>query len=229
MAITAVNLTQFNSDTDATSYATSSISPGANKLILATVTSSKGSTPDVPTLSGNGLTWVQITTNNYDNTGTQRTMTMFRALGSSPTSGAVTASFAGTQTACTIIIDEISGIDTSGTNGSGAIVQSATNAEASMASSTFTVTLAAFSSVNNATYGAFSNGDATTPSAGTGFTLIGAAASTTPIIRSMSEFQAANDTTVTFNAAAGNTAGGIAIEIKAASVATVNSNFFAFM
>lgn len=222
--VSTTNLTQFNSDTDDTSYATASITPSADKLIIAIVTSSKGSAPDVPTLAGCNLTWVQIATNNYDSTGTQRTMTMFRALGSSPTSGAVTATFAGTQTACTIIIDEITNADTSGTNGSGAIVQSATNAEASMASATFTVTLAAFSNTNNATYGAFSNGDSTTPTAGTSFTGIGAAATTTPIIKSMSEFQAANDTTVTFEAAAGNTAGGIAIEIKAKTIFTEDIN-----
>lgn len=224
LTVSAANLTQFNSDTDDTSYTTASITPSADKLIIATVISSKGSAPDVPTLAGCGLTWVQIDTNNYDSVGTQRTMTMFRAMGSSPTSGAVTATFAGTQTACTIIIDEITNADTSGTNGSGAVVQSAKNAEASMASATFTVTLAAFANTNNATYGAFANGDATTPTAGTGFTGTGAAATTTPSITSMTEFQAANDTTVTFNAAAGNTAGGIAIEIKAKNIFTEDIN-----
>lgn len=224
-AISATNLTSFSSDTDATSYATSSISPSANKPILATVTSSKATTPDTPTLSGNGLTWVQIDTNNFDTVGTQRTITMFRAMGTSPTSGAVTASFAGTQTACVIIIDELSGTDTSGTNGSGAIVQSAKNAEASQAANTFTVTLAAFSSTNNATYGSASNGDTANFTAGTGFTSIGSASSATPIVRTLSEFRSDNDTTVDFGGSVGYTSGGIAVEIKAQATTTPSAVF----
>lgn len=216
--ISAVNLTQFQSSTDATSYATTSITPAANKLIIATVTSSKGTTPNTPTLSGNGLTWVQILTNNFDTVGTQRTITMFRAMGSSPTSGAVTADFGGaTQTACTIIVDEFTGADTSGTNGSGAIVQSAQNAEASQAAATFTVTLGAFGSTNNATYGVASNGDTANFTAGTGFASVGGVSSTTPIINTLSEFRNDNDTTVDFGGAIGYTSGGIAIEIKPAN------------
>lgn len=216
--IRASNLTSYLSDTDATSYTTSSISPTSNCLIIASVTSSKGSTPDTPTLSGNGLTWVQIATNNFDSAGTQRTLTLFRAMGSSPSSGAVTADFGGaTQTACTIVINEFSGVDISGTNGSGAVVQYATNAEASQAANTFTVTLGAFGSSKNGTFGVASNGDASNFTVGTGFTSIGSSITTTPVINTLAEFRNDNDTTVTFEGAIGYSSGGIAIEIKSAS------------
>lgn len=226
MAVSGTNLTSFQSSTDATSYATASITPTANYLVLASVSSSKATTPDTPTLSGNNLTWVQIATNNFDTAGTQRTVTLFRALGPSPTAGALTASFGGnTQTACTITVDQFSGADTGGTNGSGAIVQSATNAEASQAAATFTITLAAFSSANNATYGTATNGDAVNFTAGTGFTGLGASGSATPLINTFSEWRSDNDTTVTFGGAIGYSSGGIAVEIKANPISATNLTF----
>ena len=225
MAISATNLTQFNSNTDANSYATASISPTTNRLIIATVTSSKSGTPDTPTLSGNGLTWVQFNQIAYDTVGTQRASTFFRAMGSSPTPGAVTADFGGvTQTACVIIIDEFSDVDTSGTNGSGAIVQSVTGTEYSL--DTLTITLGSFSSANNATYGVVSNGDSGNYTAGTGFTQVGASGSTTPLINTMSQFRSDNDTSVTFAGTALWTMGGIAIEIKAAPISATNLTSF---
>ena len=125
--VVGTNLTSFQDSTDATSYATASITPTANYLVLASVTSSKSGTPDTPTLSGNSLTWVQYNQIAYDTSGTQRTTTFFRAMGASPSAGALTADFGGaTQTACVIVVDQFSGVDTSGTNGSGAIVQSVT-------------------------------------------------------------------------------------------------------
>ncbi len=224
MAVSGTNLTSFQSSTDATSYATASITPTANYLVLASVSSSKATTPDTPTLSGNGLTWVQIATNNFDTAGTQRTVTLFRALGASPSAGALTASFGGnTQLSCTITVDQFSGVDTSGTNGSGAIVQSATNAEASQAAATFTVTLAAFSDTNNATYGTATNGDSSNFTVGTGFTSLGASGSATPLVNTFSEWRADNDTTVTFGGAIGYSSGGIGVEIAAAVVASTNT------
>jgi len=45
-------------------------------------------------------------------------------MGSSPTNGALTITFANAMTACAWAWNEVSGMDTSGTNGSGAFVQS---------------------------------------------------------------------------------------------------------
>ena len=93
MAISAINLTSGSDVIAGTSATTESISPGANKLILASVSSRRNDSVDplAPSLSGNGLTWVQVNSIVYDTTSTsRRTITTFRAMGSSPSSGAVT-------------------------------------------------------------------------------------------------------------------------------------------
>ncbi len=130
MAISISNVIANNNSTGVSSATTASITPGSNNLMLATVSSRTTITtnPNVPTLTGNGLTWVQIATINWDSDSSSRkATTLFRALGASPSSGAVTIDFAGqTQGQIYWIIDEVTGMDTSGTNGSGAIVQSAT-------------------------------------------------------------------------------------------------------
>ena len=121
-----------SSTTDATSYSTSgSYDPTDNSLVLACVVNSKASSPDIPTFSGNGLTWVQVSTRVFGGSSTHR-QTVFRAMGASPTSTAGTADFAGaTQTGCIIKVIEYANAETSGSNGSGAIVQASTNAATS--------------------------------------------------------------------------------------------------
>lgn len=172
-AIYVSSLTSSSSTTDATSYATSSITPSANCLVLATVQSriGSGTPPNTPTATGNGLTWVTVNSvvpSNANN----RKVTVLRAMGSSPSSGAVTFDFNGqTQTHAVWSIAQFCGVDTSGTNGSGAIVQSST-AESSATGTTATVTLSSISDSSNATYGAsvhFINND-TVP--GSGYTEI---------------------------------------------------------
>lgn len=228
MAITASNLISgSDSGAAASSFTTASITPSANKLILLSVTARRGDStqPVAPTVTGNGLTWVEIAEIYWDTTSTSRKSTfLFRAMGASPSSGAVTMDF-GTQSINlpNWIVDEITGMDTSGTNGSGAIVQSATNKNE--AGATLTVTLAAFSSANNATYGSF-GGDSfgAGSSVGTGYTQLGSTDGATTTA-GVTEFRSDNDTSVdvTFSTAS---LGGIAIEIKAAS--TTTGNFFAF-
>src|SRR3990167_11448563 len=123
-ALSPTNLTAGGSNTAATSYTTASITPSANALILASVESNADpDAPNTPTLTGNGLTWVEVVTR-LD--GTAR-MTLFRAMGSAPSAGAITIDFAGQSQAngSTWIVTEFSGADTSGTNGSAAVIQGA--------------------------------------------------------------------------------------------------------
>src|SRR5438445_13665056 len=66
-----------------------------NMLILAWIVNTNNQTPDVPTLSGNGLTWVVASTAVW-NAGKPTFLdriTLFRAMGASPTAGSVTISF----------------------------------------------------------------------------------------------------------------------------------------
>ena len=109
------------------------------------------------------------------------------------------------------------GVDTSGTNGSGAIVQ---NAEGSGNSGTALATLAAFGGAGNVTYGCIGKaGGANAVTPGANFVEIHDTASTTPAYRVFSEWFDGQDTTVdgTFTSTVW---GCIAVEIKVAAAGT---------
>ena len=221
MAIVGTNLTSGANDSGTDSESTASISPTGNSLILAAVSSRRGdtTTPAAPTVSGNGLTWVQINTIAYDeSSSSQRRLTVFRALGASPSTGTITFTFPGNQTDVAWSIDEFSGVDTSGTNGSGAIVQSAVNEDEAASSNSLTVTLSAFGSANNATYGTFATSGVQTPTAGTGFAIL-ANATINARQQTITEWRNDNDRSVDISFPLDEQMGGIAIEIKAAVAA----------
>lgn len=157
MAVSGSLLTADFDDTDTTSWATASISPGANKLILAAVVTTRtGASTTVVSASGCGLTWVAVGTPlQFDTESTPRSrLSLFRAMGASPSAGAVTFSTgANSHTGARWIVSEYDGVDTSGADGSGAIVQSVTNPGRA---GTPSVTLAAFGDVGNGAYAAFS-------------------------------------------------------------------------
>jgi len=216
MAITAVNLTSGGSDTGATSYTTASISPGANKLDIVSVTSNGPATVATPTVSGASGTWTQISTV-VDSTNVRRT-TLFRDLSASPGSGILTLSFgAQTQVKANWSVDEFDGVDTSGTHGSGAIVQAVSTAFASAARTGVTVTLAAFGSSNNAAFGCVRNGLTGAITVGSGFTSLSSV--TTATIAATAEWEL-NNTAVSWTWATQTTVSVAAtIEIKAATAA----------
>lgn len=220
MAVSVVNKTT-GTDVDGNSTAaTASVTPGSNKLSLLTVSSRTAisTDPNQPTATGNGLTWVVVNSIVWDTTSSSRKrITVLRAMGASPSAGAVSIDFAAqNQTDVVWSVDEFDGIDTSGTNGSGAIVQSATNKDESITAAILTVTLAAFSDGNNASFGGFCSDVAGTVSAaGTGFTLSGTAGGNNPL---GTEFRIDNDTTVDLTFSGNGMMGGIAIELKAAAV-----------
>ena len=153
--ISATGLTSDRSSTSATSYVTASISPGGSRLILAWVANrSAPEAGSTPTLSGNGITWIEVATVSLLSGTTSYRTTLFRGMVASPSTGAVTIDFGvDTQQACGWAIGEWNGVDTSGTNGSGAIVQSGTVSNAA-ANTGMTVTLAAFGhALNGVAYG----------------------------------------------------------------------------
>lgn len=229
MALTFATTLDSSSETDATSYSTASVTPSANKLQLLAVATRHGSaTPNTPTASGNSLTWVAIDNSHFDTSGSQRKITLFRAMGSSPTSGAITIDFAGqTQTGAVWALIEVTGMDTSGTNGSGAIVQSKTNQDTTGTATGLTITFdSAISSTDNAVFGTFGIGDGNiSMNPGTGFTEltdrnVGAEAN----VRLSTQYDAAGaDTTCdnTLSGGDGNSEmGGIAVEIKIATASS---------
>lgn len=192
MPVTATVLTNDKSEVSGSSKTTASISPTANRLILCAVSSNHASTlPNEPTVSGCSLTWVKIDSNS----GGTRRITLFRALGASPTTGTLTISFGGqNQANVHWAVVECANVDTSGTNGSGAVRQSALGTGSGTHTST-TATLAAFGNANNATFGCFEHPSGTAVTEGSGFTEL-SETTTSSAITLQTEFKNSNDTSV---------------------------------
>ncbi len=216
-SIVGSTLVTGSSASAATSFTTASISPSANNLILIAVRSNGSGVPrNTPTITGAGLTWVLITTTVVNTTNTGK-ISLLRALSASPSSGTLTIDFGGqTQDECHWNISQFSNVDISGTNGSGALVQS--NASNSGTSSTgpFQTTLSAFSSTLNATYGFLGTdggsnvSESATP--GSGFTQLGNDNSNNRLL--LTEWRNDNATTVNFSITNATRWGVIAMEIK---------------
>ena len=219
MAITAANLTSGGTTTNATSFATASVSPGANRLILVAVDCTPDSGAAAPTVTGNGLTYVLIDGGEYGGPGAGRDVWLFRAMGASPSAGAITINFgAVSQASINWSVDEFDGVDTSGTNGSGAIVQSVKTLPAANAVG-IAITLAAFGSTNNFAYMACSHGANETWTVGSGFTALANRSIGSPSLGFLTEYQQ-NDNICDASYATSTTRGGVAVEIKAASGVT---------
>jgi hypothetical protein len=105
------------------SYSTASRSPSANTLqLLGVVTTAPAGDAVQPTVSGCGLTWVPVRQQLVVFTNVQ--ITVFRAYGASPSTGALTIDFGGTnQSDCLWIWCEASDVDASQANGAAAIVK----------------------------------------------------------------------------------------------------------
>ncbi len=164
MAITEANLASGTASSVA-SAASASITPTGNRLVLLAVASRIASgTPNQPTASGNGLTWVAVASLGVAGSLNTR-ITVFRAMGASPSTGAVTIDFGGqSQTRIEWSIVEFGNVTTAGSNGSGAVVQSNT-ADSGTAQTAVSLALAAFLSSTNRPYCAIAHNTAegTTP------------------------------------------------------------------
>ena len=206
MPVIATNLTS-----GANTGPTDSISPAANQLIIVAIRNAVSSgTPNVPTVSGCNLTWTQIATR-HAGANTLNRITFFRGLGSNPTPGALTFDFAGQTQAqgWNWSVDQFENIDTGGTNGADAVVQSASN---DANTSNLTVTLGAFGHTDNATYGFAYQNAYNTVSPGTGFTQLGSTSGGNG--QALAIFANSNKTSVAFNATGSSFYIGMAIEIK---------------
>lgn len=220
MANTPTNLTSGSDEDGGSTATTASITPTANALVLLSVMSRTGITtdPNQPTATGNGLTWVAVNSVVYDNTSSSRKrLTLFRALGASPTSGAISIDFGGqAQTNVIWAVDQITAIDASGTNGSAAVVQSAVNSEPTGDGGLLTITLAAFGNFKNTTYGVWTGDEVSgTLSAEAGYTELYISQNISSQ-KYLTDWKGSNDTTpsATFPDFSGSSTGGIAIELK---------------
>jgi hypothetical protein len=200
------------SGTASTTAVTASVSPTANAVVYAVFQSSLASEPDSPSsVTGNGLTYVQEEAVSWHNEGDRR-MTVFRALGASPSAGALTATWAESQTSFVWQVIQCTGVDTGGTSGSSATVQSVTTT--ATAAVTITNTLAALgaaTSVNLSFVGLQINSSVTPDGdfVELADTAIGTGAQT------LESEWATNQTEVTATFASAN-AGAISLEVKIA-------------
>jgi hypothetical protein len=142
MTFRGIGQTNTTANVDSYTLATSN-APIANALCIVAVISSKASAPNTPTLAGYGMTWYMIAETNFNTLGSPKSkLTLFRSMtNDNPTSDALVASFGANQTGCSMRAVQFSGVDTSGTLGSNAIVQFAVNGADATANAN--VTLAA--------------------------------------------------------------------------------------
>lgn len=226
-AVSASLLTAGLENTNGTTASTASITPGSNKLVLACIRTRRVGAITDPAVTGNGLTWVKVAGVDFATIASvTQHLYVYRAMGASPTSGAVTidASAAGSQTSYSWSIVELSGTDTTGTNGSGAVVQSATTR--TDANTTLAPALAAFGSASNATFGCFGGGSNNAITEEGGWTELSDAGNDdggVDIYRLQTQFLATNDTSpsATWTSMA---AGAIGVEVKAAAVAATSQS-----
>jgi len=204
---------------------TASISPSANRLILVTVhayISTGSAQPGTPTVTGNGITYALVGSQDVDNSGTDRaTIFVFRGMAAAPSAGAVTISFApATMTRIQWSIDQSdANVDTSGTNGSGAIVQTTGVTTASGATSASVNYPSAMTSGNSGYSGwGHQVQEAKTPRAG--WTEL-ADVTTVTLAAVETQYIAGTDTAGSVSWASGSRGGGIIVEIAAATSAAI--------
>lgn len=220
MTISITNKDQFNSNTNnQPTFVSNSWTPTAGRLAIVTyqtTVSSSGSRTF--TLSGNGITWSQVDSFRWIDTGsgTRYWLTVWVGLtGGSPSAGAVTATNSANTNGGLIIIDEVSGADVSGT-ALDAIIQSVRGSihTTSGSDTSATISLASLAGVDSASYGAMAHTlSSGTTTQGSGYTLLGSTGVSTPG-RIITEYKAAGSTTVDFSWSDAGRGSGLAMEIK---------------
>lgn len=210
MALTCTLIEAGNDVTSTAIVATGSHTPGANKLQRLRVYTADFTAPSAPTVTGCGLTWVQMATPQA--IPGNANITEFRAMGPSPTTGVLTIDTHGGNPACCYWSwAEWDGTDISGTNGSGAIRQCVPG----VANGTgLSITLAALLP-GSASEGSFANrsGDPTT--FGAGYTELSDQSGASGVSSGLqTQYKIAGSTTVDCSGLSGGTdVGGFAVEI----------------
>lgn len=167
MPITVSNLGNSFTQAVQSSFTTGSISPVAYALIVLTVSSNANAglagTPS--SVSGGGVTWTLINSTNTSHTA----LAMYRALSSSPGSGAITVNYSSNQNNFYWSVNQFKNVDLSGSNGAGAVVQSQVHTTNGTTSGD-TVTLSTLQSGENVAHGSIMNSGATAITKGSNFT-----------------------------------------------------------
>lgn len=121
VAVAAASLVTYNSvSTVATAFTTGAYTPTANALVLAFVYTT--SAPVISSVTGNGLTWKLVNRSSTAAGGLR--VAVYRSMGASPTNTGLSVNISAPSAAGIIIhVQEYTGVNTGGTNGSAAIVQ----------------------------------------------------------------------------------------------------------
>lgn len=197
----------------------------ANQLYIAFVFSRDGDAAELPTsVIGTAVSFTQIATVIYNTTVTGFSrLTVYRYMGTVNQTETVTITWPETQTVCGFSVKKATGIDLSGTNGSGAIVQSATiNSDATSDPS---ITMSALTGGRNSVLAGFSNDNTSfggTPESG--WTALDEGAFSNLTIYSQYR-HLTTDNTPTVTAASSDWAG-IAIEIKSVARRRIIIDYF---
>ncbi len=216
---TPINQTLLTSGHDVNNvkvYTTGSIAPAPNALVtVAVLTHQSSAAAPSPTLTGGGMAaWDVVTTIAYNGATPLDRVTLYRAMSAAPGSGPITITSSVTVSNCQWIVSQWGGVETSGANGAGAIVQ--TGSTSGTAVNGLTVPLASFASTSNVAYGAFGVASATAVvTAGSGFTTIDQQPSGESTIGDLFAEWAVNLSAI--NATwTSKSAGALGVEIKAA-------------
>jgi Big-like domain-containing protein len=134
-------------------YTTAAIAPAANALVTIAIRMRRSSGALTPALSGGGMTaWTEVAHVDYDPvTSPTSRLIVFRALSPTPGSGPVTITFTNSISNVEWAVSQWTGVDQSGTNGSGAIAQ--TGSTRGDATSSLSTTLAAFGNAGDVAFG----------------------------------------------------------------------------
>lgn len=217
MAISATLLTS-GSDVDLNASATTaSITPTANRLVLAAVGSNNFSDDRTPTLTSSNLTWVQVA-HIIVNGATSNRLTILRALTSVAAASAVTIQFANNQNAIVWSIVEIAEIKSAGVDGGSAVVQTSTSI--STGGTAALTTLGAFAdATNNGIYVACVTGN-TTLSIEAGYAALHNLIDANTGTRLATSFLASSDTTAAMSLGAALPWGIFGIELAFSAAAS---------
>ncbi len=121
MAIALNHLTNGSSTLGPGTFNTAVFTPSTNSLVFLFAVAFYSAGPNVSPGNGNGLTWANIFDSNIYTINASNSVGLWRAMASSPSSGAISISTDATELVWDIF--ELTGVDTSGTNGSGAVVR----------------------------------------------------------------------------------------------------------
>lgn len=114
--------TSGSSTTDGTTFTTASVTPGNNSLMVVAVLSMRTTSGvESPTVTGTGITYDLVTYKDVQS-GTQR-LSIYRGMVSSGTASAISIVHTVSHDSCAWAVLQYDNVNTSGTNGAGAVIQ----------------------------------------------------------------------------------------------------------